>query len=76
MPVTRILGIAQNGDHEAFDSFEELANDWREFAFVCIGDFEVVRGDTDFESYAKQREFAETFERFAKLVRLDAISRN
>ena len=76
MSATRILGIAQNGEHAAFDSFEELADDWREFEFVCVGDFEVVRGDTDFEGYAKQREFAETFEHFAKLVRLDAISKN
>ena len=76
MTVTRILGIAQNGDHEAFDSFEELADDWREFEFVCVGDFEVVRGDTDFAGYAKQREFAENMDRFMKLATLHAIQRN
>ena len=76
MAATRILGIAQNGEHVAFDSFEELADDWREFEFVCVGDFEVVRGDTDFGGYAKQREFVEVFDHFAKLVQLDTIGRN
>ncbi len=76
MAALRILAIAQNGEHMAFDSFEELADDWREFEFVCVGDFDVVRGDTDFKGYAKQREFAETFDHFAKLVQLDAIQRN
>lgn len=76
MATLRILGIAQNGEHVAFDSFAELADDWRKFEFVCVGDFDVVRGDTDFEGYAKQREFAEMMDKFMKLVELDQINRN
>jgi hypothetical protein len=76
MAVLRILGIAHNGEHAAFDSFAELTDDSREFEFVCVGDFEVVRGDIDFEGYAKQREFVANFDHFAKLARLHRIGLN